>query len=143
VLDHPLIDHDLLGDDDRHDRAVLARGVALARELLASERMAGLVGEELAGGPARGGDGDIAATIDHLVTTAGQAVGTCAMGEDAMSVVDDRGAVHGVDGVYVSDSSILPRSTRGAGVLATVVVATRIAESLSGVCTGCSGAARV
>ncbi len=37
-------------------------------------------------------------------------VGTCAMGPDPRAgvVVDARGAVHGIDGLWVADASVMP-----------------------------------
>ncbi len=40
-------------------------------------------------------------------------VGTCKMGEDAMSVVDSRLRVNGVEGLRVADASVMPTVTTG------------------------------
>ena len=53
------------------------------------------------------------------------------MGTDADSVVDERGRVRGVDGVFVADSSVIPVvPTRGPHATV-VMVAERIAAFLA------------
>jgi len=52
-------------------------------------------------------------------------VGTCAMGpnSDAGAVVDARGAVHGIDGLWVVDASVMPTIPTANTNLSTIVVA--------------------
>jgi choline dehydrogenase len=40
-------------------------------------------------------------------------VSTCRMGEDAMSVVDTRLRVHGIQGLRVIDGSVMPKIVSG------------------------------
>ena len=49
----------------------------------------------------------------QTVATVYHPVGTCKMGNDAMSVVDARLRVHGVEGLRVADASIMPVITSG------------------------------
>lgn len=60
-------------------------------------------------------------------------VGTCRMGPDAAAgaVVDARGAVHGIDALWVADASVMPSLPSANTHLSTVVVAERIANVLT------------
>ena len=62
-------------------------------------------------------------------------VGTCKMGVDVEAVVDPRLAVHGVQGLRVADSSIMPAVTTGNTHAPTVMIGERaagwVAEALS------------
>jgi choline dehydrogenase-like flavoprotein len=56
------------------------------------------------------------------------------MGPDPATgaVVDASGAVHGTDGLYVVDASIIPDPPSGFPHLITVMLAERLADSLRG-----------
>lgn len=59
--------------------------------------------------------------------------GTARMGADpARSVVDDRGRVHGVDGLYVGDGSVVPASLSVNPSLTIMALAAMIADNLAG-----------
>lgn len=55
-------------------------------------------------------------------------VGTCAMGPrpDNGAVVSAEGAMHGVDGLWVADASVMPAIPSANTNLSTIVVAERI-----------------
>ena len=55
---------------------------------------------------------------------------TAKMGRDAMSVVDGRLKVYGVEGLRVADASILPRVTTGNTMAPCVVIGERAAAIL-------------
>ena len=52
------------------------------------------------------------------------------MGRDALSVVDGKLKVYGVDGLRISDASILPRVTTGDTMAPCVVLGERAVEVL-------------
>ena len=55
-------------------------------------------------------------------------VGTCAMG----IACDERGRVHGVDGLVVADASLFPQTVRATTNIPTVVLGERIGGWLAG-----------
>lgn len=59
-------------------------------------------------------------------------VGTCAMGRkpDQGAVVDAAGRVHGTEGLYVADSSIMPTPPTGFPHLITVMLGQRLADEM-------------
>src|SRR5207244_1043426 len=76
---------------------------------------------------------DDAAIDDWLMQTVGDTghiCGTCRMGDpdDPHTVVDARGAVLGVDGLWVADASVFPEVPRANTNLPTIVAAERLAD---------------
>ena len=58
--------------------------------------------------------------------------GSCRMGDDPeRSAVDRNGQVHGVEGLYVGDGSLVPRTMSVNPSLTIMALATRLAEHLS------------
>jgi choline dehydrogenase len=75
------------------------------------------------------------AVRDYVTTTVDPAynpIGTARMGvaADPMSVVDQRCAVYGVDGLYVADASMMPSMARANLNLTTIMIGERVAELL-------------
>jgi choline dehydrogenase len=116
----PLIDHGLLTDPAGHDLMVLVEGVAIAREITARPELAGLLGDEVEPGTGA----DPAAAIRAGVVHYWHPVGSCALG----SACDERGRVHGVEGLVVADASLFPQTPRATTNVPTLVAAARVAE---------------
>jgi choline dehydrogenase len=108
--------------------------VRLAVELGRHSRLDGLRGELLAPTPA-----DLAtdAALDEWmlrnVLTSHHPAGTCRMGSDDGSVVDDQGRVHGFEGLRVVDASIMPDCPRVNVNATTMMVAEKIADAMRGI----------
>lgn len=119
----------------RDDLSRMVEAVIEARRVARSAPMAAIAtGPELSPGPAVADDDLKALTkwITEGVGTYHHPVGTCTMGPDpdAGAVVDARGAVHGIEDLYVADASIMPSVPTATTNLPTIMVAERIAELL-------------
>ena len=93
-----------------HDAKVLVAGLRILREIYAQPAFRGLVtGEEYL----PGNDVTSAAGLEAFARAKGGTVfhpaGTCRMGGDEASVVDERLRVRGVAGLRVIDASVMPR----------------------------------
>lgn len=95
------------------DRRMSVRAVRLAREIANTGPLRDLIAEEIEPGPRAHTDEEIVQFLrDHGYITQ-HMVGTCKMGNDEISVVDERLRVHGVAGLRVADASIMPTMTSG------------------------------
>jgi choline dehydrogenase len=116
----PLIEHGFLSDPA--DLEVLVDGLALLRRLGASEAMSPYAEREVRPGL----EVDPETYIRETVRGYFHPVGTCALG----SVVDERGAVIGFEGLYVADASVMPTIPRSNTNLSTIAIAEKIAAQL-------------
>ena len=113
---------------DPQDLKDLLHAVGLAREIGNAPDLRPFTGREVAPGPINGAELD-QFLRDGLVSHWHQS-GTAKMGRDAMSVVDGKLKVHGVDGLRIADASILPRVTTGNTMAPCVVIGERAAALL-------------
>jgi choline dehydrogenase len=132
--DKLLIDHRYLGDSGGYDRARLAEGVERVREVAEAPELRRLLGREALPGPDVTGRKPIERYIDQAAVHYYHPAGSCKMGlaGDPDSVIDSDGQVHGVEGLYVADASIMPAVTSGNTNMPTAVIGERIARSLLG-----------
>jgi choline dehydrogenase len=118
----PVIDHRYGTDPDGHDRAVLAESLELLNTMTADAELAAVLGAPAS--PVR----------DPLSGFASYChpAGTCKMGpgSDMTAVTGATGAVHGLEGLYVADASVMPSITRGNINLPTAMIGARIAAGL-------------
>jgi choline dehydrogenase len=113
------IDHGFLAD--RRDAEVLAEGVEALRRLSMTEPVR-RYGREARPGP------EVDA-LEHVQRSARgfyHPVGTCPIGP----VVDGRARVHGLEGLFVVDASIIPTIPRANTNLTTIALAERLAETM-------------
>ncbi len=108
---HPAIRPNYLSTvEDRH---VAAQAIRLTRRICAAPALTRYSPEEYLPGPQLQSDEDLSKAAGTIGTTIFHPVGTCRMGPDEMSVVDERLRVRGVQGLRVVDGSVMPTITSG------------------------------
>jgi choline dehydrogenase len=107
VEDAPEIQMNLLSDPQ--DLATLIAGTRIARRALATKAFAPWLVGELQPGPEVQTYAEWETYTRRVASHVYHACGTCKMGVDPMAVVDPRLRVHGVEGLRVIDSSIIPQ----------------------------------
>jgi choline dehydrogenase len=110
------------------DLASGIEGVKVAREILNFHLFNPYRGKEWWPGPETCSDEDIAQHIRKTSETIYHPVGTCKMGRDAMSVVDDRLRVHGIEGLRVVDASVIPIQMTGHTNAPVIAIAEKAAD---------------
>jgi choline dehydrogenase len=110
---------------DTQDLKDLIAGFSMAREIGNSSDLGPFTGREVAPGALRGAELE-QFFRDGLVTHWHQS-GSAKMGRDAMSVVDGKLKVHGVEGLRIADASVLPRVTTGNTMAPCVVIGEKAA----------------
>lgn len=90
------------------DRITMRSGVKKLREVMKQKAFDKFGNREVLPGPDVTSDAGIDAYIAEAANTVFHPVGTCRMGVDPDSVVDEELRVRGVEGLRVSDASIMP-----------------------------------
>ncbi len=116
------------------DWAEMRTCVRLTREIFAQPAFDRWRGQELQPGEAVQTDAEIDAFIRARVESAYHPCGTCRMGrsDDPGAVVDPACRVIGLDGLFVIDSSIMPRITTGNLNAPTIMLAEKGADHVLG-----------
>ena len=128
--DHPSILFNYMADP--LDWREFRDGIRLTREIIAQRALDRYRGRELSPGAELKTDAELDAYVRAHAETAYHPSCSCAMGYDAMSVVDGEGRVHGIDGLRVVDASIMPRITTGNLNAPTIMLAEKIADRIRG-----------
>ena len=113
---------------DEYDRNLLVRGVQWARRIFSASELGRLVQSEDKPGASASDDEGIRRFIQETVQPMGHPVGTCRMGDREDCVVDSSLRVHGIEGLRVVDSSVMPAIVSGNTVAATYMIAERGAD---------------
>ncbi len=103
----PLIDPNYW--EDPHDRTMSVEGLKIAREIMSQRALKPYVMAERLPGPTAVNDRDLLDYGCANAKTDHHPVGTCKMGTDADAVVGLDLKVHGLEGLRVCDSSVMPR----------------------------------
>jgi len=129
--DKPKIQLNLLQAEE--DRIGLRNAVKFMRRLFAAAPASELVAREITPGPDVRDDAAIDAWLRANVRTAMHPTSTCAMGVDAMAVVDGQLRVHGLSGLRVADASIMPAIVGGNTNAPTIMIAEKAADLVRGI----------
>jgi choline dehydrogenase-like flavoprotein len=119
---------------DSRDMRHMLKGVRVARQAAQAAAMRELALQELYPGTEMPDtDANLEAAVLAEVESYHHPVGTCRMGPatDRMAVVDPQGKVHGVEGLWIVDASIMPTIPAANTNLPTIVVAERCATWLA------------
>jgi choline dehydrogenase len=115
------------------DWAEFRAAIRLTREIFAQAPFDPYRGRELAPGIEVQSDAQLDEFIRNAVESAYHPCGTCKMGVDRMAVVDPECRVHGIEGLRVIDSSIMPQVTTGNLNAPTIMIAEKAADIVKGV----------
>ena len=131
-FEHPLVQPNYLTDE--RDQQTLIRGVRLARKLLQTAALAPYVVSETMPGSDKTSDEELLAFIRRYGVSSYHLNGTARMGamQDALAVVDDELRVHGLDGLRIADSSVMPTMPSANICAATMMIAEKAADLIRG-----------
>ena len=113
------------------DRKVAAEGLKIIRKImLETETFKKYEPEEYRPGVHITDDEELVKEGSNFTQTIFHPVGTCKMGQDEMSVVDEKLRVRGVDNLRVIDASIMPNITSGNTNAPTIMIAEKGADMI-------------
>jgi choline dehydrogenase-like flavoprotein len=125
--DQLLLDAGFLSHPD--DLATMIRGVRISLEILRSGPLAKLIESPILLPDRREySDQELADHIRRVCKTVFHPSGTCRMGSDGKSVVDNQLRVRGIVGLRVADASIMPRLISGNTNAPCIMIGERCAE---------------
>ncbi|NKB26130.1 MAG: choline dehydrogenase [Rhodobacteraceae bacterium] len=128
--DAPLINPNYLKDPS--DQRCLRDGVRLARGIGQAAPMADYNAGEISPKLSVETDAQIDAWVRSSANTIFHPVGTCRMGADDGSVVDGALKVRGIDGLRVTDASVMPSIIGGNTSAPTIMIAEKCADMMLG-----------
>lgn len=130
VSDAPLIDPNFWAEP--YDLDMSLRGLEMAREIMSQPALTPFIRREALPGKRVTGRKDVFDYACRMAKTDHHPVGTCKMGHDAMSVVGDDLKVHGIDGLRVCDSSIMPLLNSSNTNAPTIMIGERASDLVRG-----------
>ena len=127
--DYPKIKMNYLSTED--DRYVAAQGLKLIRKImLETKTFKKYETEEYRPGLHIKDDEELVKAGSDYTQTIFHPVGTCKMGKDENSVVDERLAVHNIESLRVVDASIMPTITSGNTNAPTIMIAEKASDMI-------------
>jgi choline dehydrogenase len=129
-LAHPRIAPNYLTGEG--DLELMLEAVRISREIFAQPPFDPYRGGELLPGESARTRAQLVEFIRNKAETIYHPVGTCSMGQDAMSVVDSQLRVHGLEALRVVDASIMPTLVSGNTNAPTVMIAEKASDMIRG-----------
>ncbi len=129
-LDRPVIDPRYLSDPE--DLALSVRGIQACLRIGAAPAMGRIGVRQTDPAPGHDDEAGIVDFIRRKATTIWHPVGTCRMGPDTMSVVDDRLRVHGIEGLRIADASVMPTIVSGNPNATCIMIGEKAADLILG-----------
>ena len=126
--DQPAINFNFLTDPI--DRDAMIAGFKKIREIMNTNAMRDIRGEEFSPGTEVKTDDEILSFIRNTAETAYHPIGTCRMGNGPESVVNERLKVHGLEGLRVADGSIMPTMVSGNTNAACIMIGEKASEMI-------------
>ncbi len=117
---------------DPEDWVEMRRAIRLTREIFRQGPLARYRREELAPGADATTDRDLDAFVRAHAESAYHPCGTCKMGSGMDAVVDGDLRVHGLAGLRVADSSVMPQITTGNLNAPTIMIGERASDLIRG-----------
>ena len=114
------------------DRRAFRDGIRLTREIFSQQAFDAFRGPEIAPGDAIRSDDEVDSWVADHAETGYHPCGSCRMGSDEMAVVDAQTRVHGVSGLRVVDSSLMPFITNGNLNAPTIMIGEKSADIILG-----------
>jgi len=110
------------------DKDTLISGMKIVRQWINSKAMQSIRGKELAPGSNIIDDDELIEWVKETAETTYHPVGTCKMGQDKMSVVNEELIVNGFGNLRVVDASIMPTLTSGNTNAPTIMIAEKASD---------------
>jgi choline dehydrogenase len=117
--------------NNQRERDEFVQAVLSTREFMFNGPVGAVIEQDLLPGPKRIYEDPIAKSVSRLAATLYHYVGTCAMGPSVGSVVDPRFRVHGIDGLWICDASVISKQLSGNPQATVMMMAWRLAELLA------------
>lgn len=121
----PIIRHTVLANDA--DRRTLLAGCRLVHRIASFHPLASEIRSWMEIDPANASEADWARYLDARTSVTHHPAGSCRMGSDSHAVVDAALRVHGIAGLRVADSSIMPSPVSGNAQAAAYVIGAKAA----------------
>ena len=110
-----------------HDLREMREGITIAREIFSQKAFNDFRGKEMNPGSLNSVE-DLNEFIRNKGDTAYHPCGTCKMGNDNLSVVDEELKVYGIENLRVVDASIMPNIITGNLNASTIMIAEKAAD---------------